>query len=128
LGVDDGDGIMTTSIPIPSSSSETITIDDGIEKDIEIKSLHSHSISKHESDSNDEPRFEPLSMTEKCDIEAYPDGINDPQNEPWSSGWDGEGAKDGPVTRTSTKSSWKDPGPPPDGGWVGWTQGALVIP
>jgi hypothetical protein len=30
------------------------------------------------------------------------------------------------VTRTSTKSSWKDPGPPPDGGWA-WAQGELSI-
>ncbi|RDW73651.1 hypothetical protein BP5796_07093 [Coleophoma crateriformis] len=29
------------------------------------------------------------------------------------------------LTRTSTKSSWIDPGPPPDGGWRGWLQAAL---
>lgn len=63
-------------------------------------------------------------MTDKGDIEAYPDGVNDPQNEEWSGGC--EGGKDGTVTRTSTKSSWKDPGPPPDGGWVGWTQGEFL--
>ncbi|KAG9232315.1 major facilitator superfamily domain-containing protein [Amylocarpus encephaloides] len=36
----------------------------------------------------------------------------------------------GAVTRTSTKSSWKDPGPPPDGGMTAWMQvvfGHLVI-
>ncbi|KAL3423342.1 transporter MCH4-like protein 6 [Phlyctema vagabunda] len=33
--------------------------------------------------------------------------------------------KDHAVMRTSTKSSWRDPGPPPDGGWKGWTQVAL---
>ncbi|KAI9801724.1 MAG: hypothetical protein M1833_002406 [Piccolia ochrophora] len=35
-----------------------------------------------------------------------------------------------PVTRSTTKSSWKDPGPPPDGGLVAWTQvimGHLVV-
>jgi len=31
----------------------------------------------------------------------------------------------GRITKTSTKSSWKDPGPPPDGGWSGWMQGVL---
>lgn len=34
------------------------------------------------------------------------------------------------LSRFSTKSSWKDPGPPPDGGLAGWTQvvmGHLVI-
>jgi len=31
----------------------------------------------------------------------------------------------GRITKTSTKSSWKDPGPPPDGGWSGWMQGML---
>jgi len=36
--------------------------------------------------------------------------------------------KETPVTRTSTKSSWKDPGPPPDGGWGAWTQGMYIIP
>jgi MFS family permease len=36
----------------------------------------------------------------------------------------------GGITRVSTKSSWKDPGPPPDGGVTAWTQvlmGHLVI-
>ncbi|KAI9676812.1 MAG: hypothetical protein M1817_006651 [Caeruleum heppii] len=35
-----------------------------------------------------------------------------------------------PVSRISTKLSWKDPGPPPDGGAVAWTQalmGHLVV-
>jgi hypothetical protein len=31
------------------------------------------------------------------------------------------------ATRASTKSSWKDPGPPPDGGWTGWTQGVYLF-
>ena len=35
-----------------------------------------------------------------------------------------------PATRVTTKSSWKDPGPPPNGGLEGWTQaimGHLVV-
>ncbi|EPE34292.1 MFS general substrate transporter [Glarea lozoyensis ATCC 20868] len=42
----------------------------------------------------------------------------------------GKGVLDGVVTRTSTKASWKDPGPPPDGGMGAWLQvlyGHLVI-
>ncbi|EHK97720.1 putative Riboflavin transporter MCH5 [Glarea lozoyensis 74030] len=34
----------------------------------------------------------------------------------------GKGVLDGVVTRTSTKASWKDPGPPPDGGMGAWLQ------
>jgi hypothetical protein len=33
----------------------------------------------------------------------------------------------GPATRVSTKSSWKDPGPPPDGGLTAWSQGAYSL-
>lgn len=32
------------------------------------------------------------------------------------------------LTHTSTKSSWKDPGPPPDGGWRAWSQGISRSP
>jgi len=35
----------------------------------------------------------------------------------------GKGVLGKVMSRISTKSSWKDPGPPPDGGVVGWTQG-----
>jgi hypothetical protein len=31
--------------------------------------------------------------------------------------------KENAATRTSTKNSWKDPGPPPDGGREAWIQG-----
>ncbi|KAL2063876.1 hypothetical protein VTL71DRAFT_4370 [Oculimacula yallundae] len=47
----------------------------------------------------------------------------------WNGDGDGgaekAGGEGGKVTRMITKSSWRDPGPPPDGGWVGWTQAAL---
>jgi len=104
----------TPRIPV-SSSSDTFS------KDIEVQSIPSESIEHDDSDIDTPTRRDFLSMTEKGDIEAYPDGVNDPQNEEWS------GSKEGAVTRTSTKSSWKDPGPPPDGGWVGWTQGVLAL-
>ena len=33
------------------------------------------------------------------------------------------------VTRTSTRSTtWRDPGPPPDGGWLAWSQGVCLLP
>jgi hypothetical protein len=114
---------MSTSKP--NSSLDTISVTNDKEKDIEIQSSNSHLESDHESHSKNGREFAPLSMTEKGDIEAYPDGSNDPQNEAWTGGMM---AKSGPVTRTSTKSSWKDPGPPPDGGWLGWTQGVCWIP
>lgn len=80
-----------------------------LDKDVEIHSSHSDS-DDHGGEEKD-GRF--LSMTDKGDIEAYPDAINATYDE----------AKEGPVTRTNTKSSWKDPGPPPDGGVGAWTQG-----
>jgi hypothetical protein len=53
-----------------------------------------------------------ITMREGEDIEAY----RIPSNGLYP-------GKEAPVTRTSTKSSWKDPGPPPDGGLGAWTQG-----
>jgi hypothetical protein len=100
---------------IHSSSEDTF------DKDDEIPSMHSSLHSNSIRDEEDGRGV--MTMTEKGDIEAYPDGINEPQNEEWN----GNG-KAGSVTRTSTKSSWKDPGPPPDGGWSGWTQGMVLPP
>ncbi|CZT10606.1 related to monocarboxylate transporter 4 [Rhynchosporium agropyri] len=64
-----------------------------------------------------------LTDTEKRDG----DGIYTPRGD----GWDGnvddrKGRKEGgKVTRILTKSSWKDLGPPPDGGWFAWMQAAF---
>jgi hypothetical protein len=95
---------------------------DKLDKDIEIQSIHTDSSAHNETDieegnSKRDERF--MTITEKGGIEAYPD---DPQNEPYSGS-----AKDRAVTRTSTKNSWNDPGPPPDGGWIGWSQGAYIF-
>jgi hypothetical protein len=57
----------------------------------------------------------PLIMADK-DLEA---GI-DPTRLPQDSEHNGTGL----ATRISTKSSWIDPGPPPDGGLIAWSQGA----
>jgi hypothetical protein len=74
----------------------------------------------------------------KDDIEAYPTGIAET---PVDGGGElsrtntraSRASRPGIariLTRTATKSSWKDPGPPPDGGLTAWTQvamGHLVI-
>lgn len=69
-------------------------------------------------------------MKEKGDIEAYPDGGIKPQDEPWVSepakGKDSKGLA-AVLSRMSTKSSWKDPGPPPDGGTKAWMQGVYYF-
>jgi hypothetical protein len=98
---------------------------DTLDKDIELQSIHTDSSAHNETDieeGNAKRDGGFVTITEKEDIEAYPDGVNDPQNEPYSGC-----AKEGAVTRTSTKSSVNDPGPPPDGGWIGWSQGAYVF-
>lgn len=38
---------------------------------------------------------------------------------------DGLGVLGKILTRLSMKSAWKDPGPPPDGGWNAWVQGKV---
>ena len=63
------------------------------------------------------------SMTEKGDVEAYQDVVNEPLNE--------TGNQRSQIVRGlwRTKSA-KDPGPPPDGGVIAWSQvlvGHLVV-
>jgi hypothetical protein len=86
---------------------------DGFSKDIEIRSADSTDRSAH-----DEPGTEarPSLMAEKGDAEACRVVTNQLRDVEYNS--------NGPATRTRTKSSWKDPGPPPDGGWTAWSQGA----
>jgi hypothetical protein len=91
---------------------------DSFSKDLAVQSLPSNSSGYIVDDVDIEEGGR--TMTEKGDIGTYPDGLNDLQNDLQNGEW---GGKEGPVTRTSTKSSWKDPGPPPDGGWSAWTQG-----
>ena len=110
---------MTSSTPPLKSSADTFN------GDIESQSIR-HSLSSseiaRESDRDEElggEREKKLTLAEKGEADPYPDAINAVRNEIW----DGSEEKGGAVTRMSTKSSWKDPGPPPDGGWIGWTQG-----
>jgi hypothetical protein len=83
-----------------------------INKDLEIEEPHSSSSSSHSEDLEKGPR----DVTERGDIEVLQFDGNDVMR-------DEESGKKDAITRTSTKSSWRDPGPPPDGGWVGWSQG-----
>jgi hypothetical protein len=115
---------------------------ESLDKEIEMQSLHSSSSSSHHTShdrhaageiDDDVELGRKNSMTEKGDIEAYPDAVNDPMNEEYSGGDKrGEEGKSNRkilnvLSRISTKSSWKDPGPPPDGGWSGWTQGTYFL-
>lgn len=86
-----------------------------LEKDEEAPSVHS-STTDHEEN---EPHY--ASVAERsADIEAIPtDDVE-------------AGEKSGvkralthTLSRFSTKSSWKDPGPPPDGGLQAWVQCAM---
>jgi hypothetical protein len=68
-------------------------------------------------------------MAEKGDVEAYVDAVIDPQNETIKSGTIKEKCLTR-LSRTRSVASWKDPGPPPDGGALAWTQvlvGHLII-
>jgi hypothetical protein len=92
--------------------------EDEFNKDLEVQSMHSSS-----TDIEDDDKFRDEEkggvQREEDDIEAYPvvDETREEENR----------QKDGAVTRTSTKSSWKDPGPPPDGGRKAWIQGSSLI-
>jgi hypothetical protein len=86
--------------------------DNGFDKDLEVQSVHSSSIDIEEDEGRREDKGGVL--TEKDDIEAYP-VVDETQDEE-------KRQKDAAVTRTSTKGSWRDPGPPPDGGREAWIQ------
>jgi hypothetical protein len=89
--------------------------DDAFEKDIEIQSAHSSSTDIEDDEIREEKNGK--GVLREDDIEAYP-VFDETQDEE-------QRQKDGAVTRTSTKSSWKDPGPPPDGGREAWIQGSF---
>jgi hypothetical protein len=82
-----------------------------LSKDIGRQSVRSTDTSTPE----EELASPPLIIADK-DLEA---GI-DPTSLPQDSEHNGNGL----ATRISTKSSWIDPGPPPDGGLTAWSQGA----
>ena len=57
-----------------------------------------------------------INISEYGDIGAYPDAVNDPQHETMKE------RSMRVLSRTRSATSWKDPGPPPDGGVFAWTQ------
>ena len=75
-----------------------------------------------------------ITMTEKEDIEAYPEVVNDSQGETINNETiNNETIKERclrVLSRTKSAASLKDPGPPPDGGVLAWMQvlsGHLVV-
>lgn len=95
------------------------------EKDLEIQS--------HTPRSSSPPCQTDIGKEEKqreVDLEAEDQGEEFEENDPHGDGFGGRVDQSGlgaGVTRTSTKGSWRDRGPPPDGGWTGWTQGEQRI-
>lgn len=71
-----------------------------------------------------QPAF--VNMAEKkSHVEVRPEAVDDSQSETIE-----EGRSRTILGRTKSAASWKDPGPPPDGGIRAWTQvlvGHLVI-
>ncbi|KAF4625546.1 hypothetical protein G7Y89_g12623 [Cudoniella acicularis] len=97
----------TTTTVTANSSADALELDN--DKDLEIHSVHASS-----SDGEvDEKR------RQEIDVEAC---IRDGDEK---RGEEGKGVLERVVARMSTKGSWKDPGPPPDGGWNAWLQ-ALI--
>lgn len=91
--------------------------EDEYNKDLEVQSVHFSSTDIEDNDKfRDDEKSGPL--REGDDIETCPvvDETREEENR----------QNDGAVTRTSTMSSWKDPGPPPDGGRKAWIQAAMT--
>jgi hypothetical protein len=84
---------------------------DGPNKEADISSVNSTNTSGR----NPEWEGPPL-MVEK-DLESCRVAEEVPQDTEFS-------GTDPAIRVVSTKSSWKDPGPPPDGGLIAWSQGA----
>jgi hypothetical protein len=116
----------------PVHSSEVVDLEKG-EDGGDISSIRTaSSTTQHDEDLDSEPQAQPIATKEN--LEAYPNGVLEPRDDEYEMArtntvrsWRDAARV---VTRISTKSSWKDPGPPPDGGLLAWTQvtmGHLVI-
>lgn len=109
---------MTTNPPIPTPSTPTI------DHDLERQSIDTESdVDSLEIADVEAGRRE--KAAEKGDIETYPDGVQAHHGVWREESVKGRGLA-GVLSRMNTKSSWKDPGPPPDGGKAAWMQGALL--
>lgn len=112
---------MGTNIP-SRNSSEYVRPSNEVER----HSIHSHTTYDTHDIADDPTRPQDQTMTQKGDIEAYPDGANARPEGMWrtETAKSNRGGRIGAImSRMSTKSSWIDPGPPPDGGRKAWTQG-----
>lgn len=93
---------------------------DGFDKDVEIQSTHPSCLS---SDHCREGRVKEEMDVEKGDERAEDIAIESMREED-RGGEKVQGLKD-ILSRVSTRASCKDHGPPPDGGWSGWSQGVF---
>ena len=120
------DDAIMTSVPPPLDSSA-----DSFNRDIESQSVRP-SLSSSDDIARDSDHDgglgggmeKKLTLTERGEADPYPDGINAAGNDAWDAPAQ---EKAGPITRMLSRSSCKDPGPPPDGGLLGWTQGVYLI-
>jgi hypothetical protein len=92
--------------------------EDAFNKDIEIQSVRSSSTDIEDVEIREEKIGQEV-WTED-DIEHYPEFV-EAQDE-------AQRRQDGTVARAITQNSWKDPGPPPDGGREAWIQGSFPLP
>jgi len=81
----------------------------------EIQSMHS-STSTSSNHDFDMEKQESDGESDRIEVESVT-SVRGPGN------GKGKGVMGKVMSRISTRSSWKDPGPPPDGGLIGWTQG-----
>lgn len=68
-------------------------------------------------------------MTDNGRVEAYPDAVTEFDEKTINNETIKE-KKWGILSKSKSVASWKDPGPPPDGGALAWTQvlvGHLII-
>lgn len=109
---------MLANEPLPDSSA---SVRDS--HDLERQSIHSESsIGSHEiADIQTGPKDKTL--TDRGDVEAYPTAAAEGMWRTETAKSNRGGRLGGIMSRLSTKSSWIDPGPPPDGGKQAWIQG-----
>lgn len=92
-----------------------------VDKGVEIQSIHSTSRSSSRQDDIEEGDVEKgLRQERKADVEDDSRQVRCGEEDMVKEG-KGKGLK-AIISRVSTRGSWKDPGPPPDGGWNAWTQ------
>lgn len=100
-------------------SSQDDSVENSIDKDLEIQSVHGEDYDGEETDIEEGEEKYPA----RNDIEAQHDGNGLGSQTKVEGKGKGSGLAN-VLSRISTRTSIKDPGPPPDGGMVGWTQGA----